>query len=148
MRSFPGSSKSIARVVHPQWLPYHPNWIPGHQKKKHLHCTAPINLPVLPPMLPSAPPTLERADPADEVTLLKPCEAFDCASEAFSLAALATSDGFVEALRTPARRTANLECRSTARDAARDIVTEEEGGRGVEVDVVRLGVGRAPATLR
>jgi hypothetical protein len=33
----------------------------------------------------------------------------------------------VEALRMPARRTAKVDCRSTARDAARDIVGSLEG---------------------
>lgn len=73
--------------------------------------------------MPAAPaaadPAFERADPADEVTLDSPWEALDWRSDAFSLAA----SGVVEALRMPARRAVNVECRSTARDAARVMVT-------------------------
>jgi hypothetical protein len=66
-------------------------------------------------------PTFDAAELAELVTLLRPSDAFDEASAALSLTAPAASDVF-EALRMPARRTANVLCRSAARDAARDIV--------------------------
>src|SRR5690348_6114676 len=86
----------------------------------------PISRPVRPPTFPSAPPALESAFPADEVTLLRPSDALDWSSLAFCLAASAASE-VDEALRMPARRTANVECRSTARDAARDIMRDGRG---------------------
>ena len=64
--------------------------------------------------------------PADEVTLDRPCEAFDVYSEAFSFAV-----SVVEALRTKGRRRSNRGWRKTARDAGRDIVcAKEEEMRG------------------
>jgi hypothetical protein len=72
---------------------------------------------------------LDAAELAELVTLLSPSDALDEASDAFSFTAPAASD-VLEALRRPARRTANVDCRSTARDAARDIV---RAGRGVEM---------------
>lgn len=71
----------------------------------------------------TAEPTFNAAAPALEVTLERPSDALDEASDAFSFAASVVD----EALRTPARRTVNLDCRSTARDAAADIVTGYEG---------------------
>jgi hypothetical protein len=86
---------------------------------------------------------LEIADPADEVTRVRPSEALDWAWAAFSFAAPAASD-VDEALRIPARRTAKVECRSTARDAARDMATGGDDGKtrwesmGTPVTVARL----------
>jgi hypothetical protein len=68
----------------------------------------------------------EAAALAELVTLVRPSDALDCACDAFSFTAPAASD-VVEALRSPARRTVNVDCRSTARDAARDIVRAVEG---------------------
>jgi hypothetical protein len=72
------------------------------------------------------------------VTLVRPSDALDEACAALSFTAPAASE-VVEALRMPARRTANVDCRNTARDAARDIV-ESVGGvemaRGDGVGVV------------
>lgn len=99
-----------------------------------------MSLPVRPPTLfaalVAALPTLLAAALAEEVTRLRPSDAFDDASAAFSFAAPAASD-VVDALRMPARRTAKVECRSTWRDAARDIVT----GSGRELAMGWMSVG-------
>lgn len=88
-----------------------------------------MSLPVRPPIPPRALevncPALIIAEPAEDVTLDSPSDAFDAAWEAFSFAEPATSE-FVEALRIAARRTANCERRNTARDTARDIATRKE----------------------
>ena len=84
-------------------------------------------------------PALESADPAEELTLDRPSDALDWAWAVFSFAAPAASD-VDEALRMPARRTANVERRNTARDAAKDIVTGD--GQGDVVDgELKLGLG-------
>lgn len=84
--------------------------------------------PTLPVACPVALVTAEAAEltvsPADEVTFDKPSEAFDVTEETASFA-FVTVDGeavvvpavvvVVEALRTPARRRANCDCRSTDR---------------------------------
>lgn len=89
----------------------------------------PMSPPVRPPTFPRAPaaadPAFEIVAPADEVTRDRPSCAFFENSAVLSLAALAASE-VDEALRTPARRTVNVERRSTARDAARDITAGEE----------------------
>ena len=90
----------------------------------------PISPPVRPPTFPRAPaaadPAFEIVAPADEVTRDRPSCAFFENSAVLSLAALAASEVDEEALRTPARWTANVERRSTARDAARDMSAGEE----------------------
>jgi hypothetical protein len=63
----------------------------------------------------------DAAELAELVTLVRPSDAFDEAFDAVSFTVLVAS-AVVEALRMPARRTANVDCRSTARDAARDIL--------------------------
>jgi ABC-type transporter Mla subunit MlaD len=73
--------------------------------------------------------TLAAAELAELVTLERPSDALDDAWAALSFTAPAASD-VVDALRRPARRTANVDCRSTARDAARDIVGSVVGGDG------------------
>jgi hypothetical protein len=86
----------------------------------------------------AASPTLDAAELAELETLVSPSDALDDACAALSFTAPAASD-VVEALRTPARRTANVDCRSTARDAANDIVksvTGVEMARGDGVGVV------------
>lgn len=75
----------------------------------------------------TAEPALDAAELAELVTLVRPSEAFDCAFDAVSFTALVAS-AVVEALRMPARRTANVDCRNTARDAARDMLMLIEGG--------------------
>jgi hypothetical protein len=88
-------------------------------------------------------PALESAEPAEELTLDRPSDALDWAWAVFSFAAPAASD-VDEALRVPARRTANVERRNTARDAATDIVTGDVSGRG-DVDdeeLAQAGFGR------
>jgi hypothetical protein len=80
----------------------------------------------------------EAAELAELWTLESPSDALDEAWAALSFTAPAASD-VVEALRRPARRTANVDCRNTARDAARDIVRSVEGvemARGDGVGVV------------
>jgi hypothetical protein len=80
----------------------------------------------------------DAAEPAELETLVRPSDALDEACAALSFTAPAASD-VVEALRRPARRTANVDCRSTARDAARDIVKSVQGvemARGDEGGVV------------
>jgi hypothetical protein len=69
----------------------------------------------------TVPAALEAAELAELVTLVRPSDALEEASAAFSFAAPATSD-VVEALRMPARRMANRDWRTTARDTAKDIV--------------------------
>ena len=69
---------------------------------------------------------LEAAELAELVTLVRPSDAFDCALDAVSFAALVAS-AVVEALRMPARRTAKVDCRKTARDVARDMLMRCEG---------------------
>lgn len=69
---------------------------------------------------------MDAAELAELETLVRPSDALDEACAAFSFTAPAASD-VVEALRMPARRTANVDCRNTARDAARDIVKSAEG---------------------
>jgi hypothetical protein len=104
-----------------------------------------MSLPVRPPTLFAASvaalPTLLAAALAEEETRDRPSDALedalDDASAAFSLAAPAASD-VDEALRRPARRTAKVECRSTWREAARDIVTGS--GRGLAMGWMRVGV--------
>lgn len=68
--------------------------------------------------------TLEAADEAELVTLVRPSDALDEASAAFSFTAPAASE-VVEALRSPARRAATLDCRATARDTAKDILRRD-----------------------
>jgi len=75
----------------------------------------------------AAEPALDAAELAELVTLVRPSDAFDCALDAVSFTALVAS-AVVEALRMPARRTANVDCRNTARDVARDILMLIEGG--------------------
>lgn len=98
----------------------------------------PTTRPVRPPTFPRASadlpraslvtePAFESAEPAEEVTRDRPSDALDWKSAAFSFAAAVASE-VDEALRMPARRAANVECRSTARDAARDMVTRKEKG--------------------
>jgi hypothetical protein len=67
----------------------------------------------------AADPILDTVAEALEETLERPSDALDWTSDAFSFAASVVD----EALRTPARRTAKRDCRSTTRDAAADIVT-------------------------
>lgn len=74
----------------------------------------------------AADPTLAAAELAELVTLERPSDAFDEAWAAVSFTAPAAS-AVVEALRRPARRTASWECRTTARDAARDMLMWIEG---------------------
>jgi hypothetical protein len=69
----------------------------------------------------TAEPALEAAELAELETLLRPSDAFDEACWAVFFTVLAASD-VVEALRMPARRTAKVDCRNTARDAERDIL--------------------------
>lgn len=70
------------------------------------------------------------------LTLVRPSDALDWtldeASAAFSFAAPAASDVF-EALRTPARRMANRDWRTTARDTAKDIVMVRRRGWAMEM---------------
>jgi len=81
-------------------------------------------------------------------------DAFEDASDAFDDALVDASAAFsftapvasevVDALRRPARRTAKVECRSTWRDAARDIVTGSGGELAMgwmRVGVLGLEVG-------
>jgi hypothetical protein len=103
----------------------------------YLHCMRPTKRPVRPPAFASEfivpvaiEPTLSIAFPADDWTLVRPSDALDCAWAAFSFAAPVASE-VDEALRVPARRTANVERRSTTRDAGRDIVSEVERCKGV-----------------
>jgi len=79
-------------------------------------------------MLDTAPPSLLTMPPALEDTLVRPSDALDVACEVFGLTEPVAS-GMVDALRRPARRAANGECRSTARDAAKDIVKTGAEGR-------------------
>jgi hypothetical protein len=99
---------------------------------------------VRPPTLPRAPaadePTLVMAEPAEDVTRDSPSIALDCASAAFCFAAAVASD-VEEALRTLARRTADVDCRSITRDAAKDILSEKERTMAMEWLMVALGVG-------
>jgi hypothetical protein len=91
----------------------------------------------------AASPTLDAAELAELLTLVRPSDALDEACAALSFTAAVASD-VVEALRRPARRTANVDCRNTARDAARDIVRSVEGvemARGDGVGVVMASVG-------
>jgi hypothetical protein len=103
----------------------HPSRLPTHTDRVDSPCTRPTIplacwLVALAASL-AAFPTLETAEPAELVTLVRPSDALDWACCAVSFTAPAASD-VLEALRTPARRTANVDCRSTARDAARDMV--------------------------
>ena len=88
------------------------------------HCTKDITLPVRPPMLPiilltrcAAPLT---AVPADELTLERPCEAFEVTFEAVSLelAAASLAASVVEACRLVVWRATKRVCRSIMRDGA------------------------------
>jgi len=72
--------------------------------------------------------TLAAAELAELVTLESPSDAFDATWAALSLTAPAVSD-VVEALRMAARRTEKVDCRRTARDAARDMADANRGGR-------------------
>jgi hypothetical protein len=74
----------------------------------------------------AASPAFDTAELAELETLVRPSDALDVACAALSFTAPAASD-VVEALRMPARRTANVDCRNTARDAARDIVKSVQG---------------------
>ena len=76
-------------------------------------------------------PTLLIADPAEDVTFVRPSEALEVAPETLSLAfeavdeaALAASE-VVEACRTGAFRRTKRDCRSTARAAAADMLCVE-----------------------
>lgn len=98
-------------------------------------------MPTSPPacalVAPAASPTLDAAELAELCTLERPSDALDDACAAFSFTTPVAS-AVVEALRMPARRTANVDCRNTARDAARDIVksagvVEMADGDGVVV---------------
>jgi hypothetical protein len=71
------------------------------------------------------------AELAELWTLDRPSDALDDTSAAFSLAAPAACD-VVEALRRPARRTANCDWRTTARDATKDMVMERRRGWAVD----------------
>jgi hypothetical protein len=86
--------------------------------------------PVVPPTLfavsVTVDPAFDAAALALDDTLERPSDALDAASDAFSFAASVVD----EALRMPARRTANCDCRSTTRDAAADIVTGVRGRIG------------------
>lgn len=73
-------------------------------------------------------PALDAAELAELWTLESPSDAFDCAFDAASFTVLVAS-AVVEALRMPARRTVNVDCRNTARDAARDILMRIERGK-------------------
>lgn len=100
-------------------------------------CTVPISPPACALVAPAASLTLAAAELAELWTLERPSEALDDACAAFSFTTPVAS-AVVEALRMPARRTANVDCRSTARDAARDIVKSAGGvemadGDGVDV---------------
>lgn len=97
----------------------------------------------------AASPTFEAAELAELLTLVSPSDALDDAWAAFSFTAPPASD-VVEALRSPERRTAKVDCRSTARDAARDIVRSVEGvemamARGDGVGVVMASVWHVEA---
>lgn len=71
--------------------------------------------------------TLAAAELAELVTLESPSDAFDAAWAALSFTAPAASD-VVDALRTPTRCTEKVDCRRTARDAARDMADANRGG--------------------
>ena len=89
----------------------------------------------------TAEPVFDAAELAELVTLVRPSDALDEASAAFSFTAPAASD-VVEALRMPARRTVKVDCRSTARDAAKDIVRAMgEGWRRCRAGRAELGPG-------
>lgn len=94
----------------------------------------------------AAEPTLEAAELAALVTLVRPSDALLEAWAAVPFAAPAAS-AVDEALRMPERRTANLDWRSTARDAERDIVMWIEGvemarGDGSMSALIVRGVGK------
>ena len=116
------------------------------QSDYDLPCTAPTILPILPWAWPAALLTVPAAllaalltelaaEPAELLTLVRPSDALDwtleAASPAFSFAAPAASE-VVDALRMPARRTANRDWRTTARDTAKDIVMVRRRGWAME----------------
>ncbi|KAJ8111194.1 hypothetical protein OPT61_g6158 [Boeremia exigua] len=76
-------------------------------------------------------PSPRKRSLSELLTLVRPSDALDwtleATSPAFSLAAPAASD-VVEALRRPARRMANRDWRTSARDAAKDIVMVRRRG--------------------
>lgn len=100
-------------------------------------------LPVRPPMLPiallalcAAPLT---AGPADEVTLERPCEAFEVAFEAVSLdfAAVSLAASVVEACRLVVWRAMKRVCRNIMRD-----------GAAVDIDGRLTGIKRRAVPIR
>lgn len=111
------------------------------------HCTKDIILPVRPPMLPialltpcAAPLT---AGPADEVTLERPCEAFEVAFEAVSLdfVAVSLAASVVEACRLVVWRAIKRVCRSIMRDGAAVDIDEKWPGimrRVVPIELERV----------
>lgn len=114
-----------------------------------LHCTKDIILPVRPPMLPIALLTLcaapLTAGPADEVTLERPCEAFEVALEAVSLdfAAASWAASVVEACRLVVWRAMKRVCRSIRRDGA--AVDIDEKWPDIKRRVVPIKYERASA---
>lgn len=119
-------------------------WHPGQEHD--LPWTAPTSLPTRPCAWLAALLTVLAAllaavlaelaaDSAELLTLVRPSDALDwtleAASPAFSFAAPAASD-VVEALRMPARRTANRDWRTSARDAAKDMVMVRRRGWAME----------------
>ena len=94
-------------------------------------------------------PTFDAAELAELVTLERPSDAFDDAWEAVLFTVPAASE-VDEALRMPARRTVKVDCRKTARDAARDMVMWIERVEKVREETVDVGVEiecwQAPAT--
>lgn len=85
----------------------------------------PPTFPRAPRAAPAEEPTFVMAEPAEDVTRDNPSIALDWTSAAFSFAAAAASD-VEEALRMPARRIADVDWRSTTREAAKDILSKEK----------------------
>ena len=100
-------------------------------------------LPVRPPMLPIALLALcaarLTAGPADEVTLERPCEAFEVAFEAVSLdfAAVSLAASLVEACRLVVWRAMKRVCRNIMRD-----------GAAVDIDGRLTGIKRRAVPIR
>ena len=98
----------------------------GASRFVYAHSTKDISFPVLPPIFPNcllspcaAPLT---AGPAEEVTLERPCEAFDCALEAvsFDLEAALEAIPWVEACLRGVWRPTSRVCRSIKRGVTAD----------------------------
>lgn len=106
-------------------------------------------LPVRPPTLPIALLTLcaapLTAGPADEVTLERPCEAFEVAFEAVSLdfAAVSLAASVVEACRLVVWRAMKRVCRNIMRDGA--AVDIDERLPGIKRRVVPINCEQASA---